>query len=164
MDVIGPAFRNAMRRLASTVTIISVGNPVRRHGITATAVTSVSMEPPALLTCVNRSSALHALMEEHERFCINLLHRDHVQVSQAFSGHRTGKQRFEYGEWATHATGLPFLTDAQSNIFCRKTLAVPYGTHTIFIGEVFDVQTRSEIAPLMYANGAYATCTPMEMP
>jgi flavin reductase (DIM6/NTAB) family NADH-FMN oxidoreductase RutF len=155
------AYRSAMRRQASTVTIISTGSTKFRHGITATAMTSVSMEPPSLLACINRMNHLHGLLEEQENFCVNLLHSSHVKVSEVFSGQKLAKNRFEWGNWATHPTGLPYLADAQSNIFCRKTLSIPYGSHTIFVGEAFEVESRDEIAPLMYANGSYATCIPM---
>lgn len=161
LNPLSVAYRDAMRRQASTVTIVSAGTTEQRHGITATAMTCVSMEPPSLLICINRRNYLHPFLDGQEYFCVNLLHCSHVEVSEVFSGKRPTKNRFEWGNWATHTTGLPYLKDAQSNVFCRRTLAIPYGSHTIFIGEVFEVETRSEIAPLMYANGRYATCTPM---
>ncbi|MFM0281284.1 flavin reductase family protein [Paraburkholderia sediminicola] len=154
-------YRDAMRRLASTVTIISTGGMEVRHAITATAVTSVSMEPPSLLTCINRKSRLHGFLEEQETFCVNFLHRSHVDISEVFSGQKFTKNRFDWGDWGTHLTGLPYLVGAQCNIFCRKTLSMPYGSHTIFIGEVFEVAIRDEVAPLIYADGKYATATPI---
>jgi flavin reductase (DIM6/NTAB) family NADH-FMN oxidoreductase RutF len=158
---VAAAYRDAMRRLASTVTIISAGDPEVRHAITATAVTSVSMDPPSLLTCINRKNRLHGLLEKQANFCVNLLHRSHVDLSDIFSGQKVAEDRFEWGEWATHFTGLPYLVGAQSNIFCRITLALPYGSHTIFIGEVLDVAMRDDVAPLIYADGRYATFTPI---
>ncbi len=67
-------FRKAMRRLASAVTVISTAHDDRRHGMTATAVTSVSSAPPSLLACINRSASLHAPLLASRRFCVNILH------------------------------------------------------------------------------------------
>lgn len=62
------AFRAAMRRFASTVTIITAADHERRHGMTATAVTSLSMSPPSLLICLNQKTLLHDIMFRARRF------------------------------------------------------------------------------------------------
>ena len=157
------SFRDAMRRLAATVTIISTGGRGRRHGITATAVTSLSMDPPSLLVCVNRAGSLHVLLTENDRFCVNLLRSEQARLSDAFSGKLTSEERFLHGAWVDDAEGLPYLADAQASIFCRKENAVQHGSHTIFIGVVDSVLTMDDVCPLIYSDGKYGRCSPLEL-
>ena len=156
------SFRDAMRRLAATVTIISTSGQGRRHGITATAVTSLSMDPPSLLVCVNRSGSLHDLLAETDRFCVNLLREEQVALSNVFSGKLAPEERFLHGSWAEDEHGLPYIADAQSSIFCRKQDAIQYGLHSIFIGEVESTLVSEDIRPLLYGNGSYGRCAPLE--
>ncbi len=153
---IGDAFRKAMRRIASTVSIITASNQGQRYGITVTSVTSVSMNPPSLLTCINQKTTLHRLLLVSDVFCVNVLHRDHVDLSHAFAGSVPHEQRFASGDWSDDADGIPYLKDAQANLFCRRKAFVSYGTHTIFIGEVEKVAMREAIAPLVYLDAVYS--------
>jgi flavin reductase (DIM6/NTAB) family NADH-FMN oxidoreductase RutF len=154
------AFRDAMRRFAATVTIITVCDHERYHGMTATAVTSVSMNPPSLIICINQTTLLHDIMFRARRFCVNVLHRDQVALSAAFSGGMPPEKRFAAGDWLRSEDGLPYLADAQANLFCRKAAALPYGTHTIFVGQVEDVGVRDVIAPLLYQDAGYCVTAP----
>ncbi len=148
-------FRDSMRRIASTVTIITSSDHDRHHGMTVTAVTSVSMDPPSLLVCLNNRTRLHDIMGQARRFCVNVLHNEQAELSAAFSGALPPEERFERGAWRKAEDGLGFLEDAQANIFCRKVAAIPYGTHTIFIGEVVDVHLGEAVEPLIYQNATY---------
>jgi len=156
---LGDAFRKAMRRIASTVSVITAADSGQRHGMTVTSVTSVSMNPPSLLTCINQKTKLHRLLLLSDMFCVNVLHREHVDLSQAFSGGRPHEERFASGEWASDAAGIPYLVDAQANLFCRRTAFVSYGTHTIFIGEVEHVAIRERIDPLVYLDAVYTVAS-----
>lgn len=152
-------FRGAMRRLAGTVTIVTVKSGSERHGTTATAVTSVSMDPPSMLVCINRDSRLHAYMVKEDRFCVNMLHADNLEASRLFASPVSAEQRFAAGDWRLDDDGAPWLGDAQANVFCRKDRMIDYGSHTIFIGRVEAVVTRDDIQPLIYKDGAYGVCT-----
>ncbi|WP_300297752.1 flavin reductase family protein [Ferrovibrio sp.] len=159
------AFRAAMRRLAATVTVISTRSESGlRHGMTATAVTSVSADPPAVLACVNRSAALHAQLGLGRRLCINLLHCSQQRLSEVFSGAVEGEDRFAQGEWLSDAEGVPYLADAQANIFCEVEALHAYGTHSICIGRVVQVVCRPDVAPLVYQDGAYMCTGPLATP
>ena len=84
------AFREAMRRFATTVSIISCSDQEGRlHGMSATAVASVCVEPPTLLICINNSTATRC-----GRFCVNILRSFHSELSQVFSGKMRGDDRF----------------------------------------------------------------------
>jgi flavin reductase (DIM6/NTAB) family NADH-FMN oxidoreductase RutF len=149
------AFRDAMRRMASTVTIITATDYERHHGMTVTAVTSVSMDPPSILVCLNSRTRLHDIMGQARRFCVNVLHTEQAELSTAFSGALPAEERFEKGAWRKADDGLGFLEDAQANIFCQKMAAIPFGTHTIFIGQVVDVRLGEAVEPLIYQNASY---------
>jgi flavin reductase (DIM6/NTAB) family NADH-FMN oxidoreductase RutF len=148
-------FRDAMRRMASTVTIITATDYERHHGMTVTAVTSVSMDPPSILICLNNKTRLHDIMGQARRFCVNILHAEQAELSSAFSGALPAEERFEKGAWRKTEDGLGFLDDAQANIFCQKMAAIPFGTHTIFIGQVVDVHLGEAAEPLIYQNASY---------
>lgn len=148
-------FRDAMRRLAGTVTIVTVANDGEAHGTTATAVTSLSMNPPSLLVCFNRDSRLHAMLSAADRFCVNLLHVENVEVSKLFSSPVSSKERFASGRWITPKDGAPYLENAQSSIQCAKDQQIDYGSHTIFIGRVLGARNREAVSPLLYCNGSY---------
>jgi len=155
------AFRQAMRSIAATVSIITAGDRERGHGMTATAVTSVSLDPAALLVCINNRTLLHHIMSSTERFCVNVLAQEHQDLSAAFSGAVAPGERFALGDWAETEEGIKHLASAQARIFCVKKLAVPFGTHTVFIGEVDDVQLSDRSAPLLYQNATYCRSIPM---
>jgi flavin reductase (DIM6/NTAB) family NADH-FMN oxidoreductase RutF len=157
------SFRQAMRRLTATVTVVTIAHGSDRNGMTATAVTSVSMAPPALLVCVNRAGYFHQQASRAERFCVNVLHRDQKDVSQAFSRPLPSEQRFACGLWEEDEFGLPHLADAQASIFCHKSMHVPYGSHSIIVGEVYAVRCcRDDISPLLYQDGGYAMSGPLQ--
>lgn len=147
------SFRSAMRRMAATVTIVSSSHKGARHGMTATAITSVSMEPPSLLVCVNRDASIHDPLWESGRFCINLLSQGQDEYCHVFSGREQGEARFDSGNWACSG-GIPYLVDAQANLFCRVDKRIAYGTHTIFIGLVDHAHFNEETRPLLYLDGA----------
>ncbi|MGO7133567.1 flavin reductase family protein [Rhizobium leguminosarum] len=149
------SFRAAMRRCAATVTIITAQEGDTHYGVTATAVTSVSMEPPSIMVCLNRDAFLHDIMLRAPRFCVNVLRSSQTDLSRAFSGAVPRERRFEVGNWLYTDEGLPYLGDAQASIFCRKVAAVPYGTHTMFVGGVDDVSVYDAVEPLIYQNAGY---------
>lgn len=156
------AFRAAMRRLAATVTVLSTtAENGSRHGMTATAVTSVSADPPAVLACVNRSAALHAQLGLGRRLCINLLHCSQQRLSEVFAGALEGEIRFAEGDWLNDAEGVPYLADAQANIFCEIEALHAYGTHSVCIGRVTRAVCRPDVAPLVYQDGTYMCTGPL---
>lgn len=148
------SFRSAMRGLAATVTIISTRDELGRFGMTATSVTSVSVEPPSLLVSVNREASIHDPLAAGGAFCVNVLGRGHEDHCFAFSGRKEGEERFDGGAWADE-NGLPFLRDARANLFCAVDATLPYATHTIFIGRVKQVVTREGVSPLVYLDGDF---------
>jgi flavin reductase (DIM6/NTAB) family NADH-FMN oxidoreductase RutF len=147
-------FKRAMRRLAATVTIITTADVNgNRYGMTATAVNSLAMDPPSLLICVNHSASIHAPLLGRGRFCVNVLTTEHEELVAAFSGKLKGDARFQTGDWRAEEGGLPYLADAQCNLFCEIDSVVPYATHSIVIGRVVAVRVEEGIRPLIFADG-----------
>src|SRR5258706_20696 len=100
-------FKAAMRRVASTVCVLTTEYEGRRWGLTATAVCSLSAEPPSLIACVNRDAEAHEAITLSRRICINVLAEEQIEIAQRFSGlfgHR-GEHRFEGADWYNLATG-----------------------------------------------------------
>lgn len=158
-EEVAAAFRSAMRRFASTVSVVSTLKDGNRHAMTATAITSLSMAPPSLLVCVYRESRFHNALCDHDLFCVNILHKDQTDASQAFSKHAAASdvERFRWSE----DNGFCFLTGAQATIFCKNTLQVPFGSHTIFIGTVLKADVRDCDATLIFQNGRYGCHAPL---
>ncbi len=148
--------RKAMRRVAATVNVVSICVDGRPMGITATAVSSISMDPPSLLVCINRAASLHASMGDMTHFCINVLHRDQEEVARIFSDSAQHALRFVNG-WEIDCAPAPRLIDAQASILCRRSDSHSFGTHSIFIGVVEAAWTRDDVDPLIYLNGRYAS-------
>ena len=152
-------FRLAMRRVASTVAIVSAQRNGERHGTTATSVTSISMEPPSVLVCFNQASRLHDFLHNQDRFCVNVLHTSNIDIAKMFSSGASADERFASGDWHSDADGMPYLANAQANLFCQKEQEINYGSHTIFIGRVLRVQARDDVSPLIYRDGRYGAVT-----
>lgn len=155
--MIEDALRNAMRKAAASVSVVSALHDGRRMAMTATSFCSVSLAPPSILICVNRTASMHGALHEGARFCLNLLAENQAALSAACGGHVPAEDRFEVGGWKEGAGGLPYVSDAQANLFCTVERLVDHGTHTIVIAAVSEVKARDTGAPLVYLDGRYLT-------
>ncbi|MEO6387247.1 MAG: flavin reductase family protein [Croceibacterium sp.] len=152
-DELLASFRSAMRHVAATVYAVTTGHGGDRYGILATAVSSLSFDPPSLLVCVNRSASLHAPLASAEVFCVNVLGIGNRDVAERFANGR-GEDRFSVGEWQ-ELHGVPVLANAQSSFVCRRAHCHEFGTHSIFIGELIAANHREDAAPLTYYDQHY---------
>lgn len=158
-------FRDAMRRLASSVMIVTSrdlqGQP---HGMVASSVIPVSMDPPSMLVAVNRDAGLHPVLLQSRRFSVNLLADHQHHLLAPFSQSAMRAQRFKSddwcGAWSDDPELLPWLPGAAAVIDCAVDLTTPYGTHTLFVGRVLGVQcaanAASAAAPLVWLAGQRA--------
>ncbi|MDE2436192.1 MAG: flavin reductase [Sphingomonadales bacterium] len=144
-----------MRRLAASVGIVVARGDEGPVGIAATSVTSLTVDPTAVLICVNRAASLHALLVPTAPLSVNLLSRGQQDVSAAFGGGLPHSERFSVGEWRTGGNGLPMLVDAQANLSCVIDAMLAYGTHSIVIARVLEVTLSGEVDPLIYHDGRY---------
>jgi flavin reductase len=148
-------FRNAMRRLSAGVAVVCCADEGGPVGLTATSVTSLSMDPPSLLVCINRTASLRGSLAINKPFSVNLLGRQHAEVSNAFGGAVRGEDKFRFGDWEISTSGIPILTDAIARIESVVDLEVEYGSHTIFVGRVTRCISDITGDPLIYADGRY---------
>jgi flavin reductase (DIM6/NTAB) family NADH-FMN oxidoreductase RutF len=151
-------FRAAMRELAAGVTIVTAGTADGRRGLTATAVCSVSADPPTLLVCVNRSTEGHAAIAQSRAFCVNVVGAEQRSLAERFAGRdgTHGAERFAFGRWDRLVTGVPVLGDAVAAFDCRVIEALSWTTHTIFIGAVAATRVSPARPSLIYRAGAFA--------
>jgi len=148
-------FRLAMRGVASTIHIVTLLVDGAPKGMTATAVSSLSMSPPSLLVCMNEAVSMHGAMAEIDWFCVNVLTTRHVAVARAFSDSRLRDVRFETGDWSIDEEHAPRLADAQAALLCRRVGHHRFGTHSIFLGEAHRVWLCGAPRPLVYMDGAF---------
>ena len=146
-----------MRRVAATVNIVTIDVDGKPMGVTATAVSSLSADPPSLLVCVNQAASMHDSLALASRFCVNVLHQGQVDVSRTFSDSRLREVRFASGGWRQEDGEPPYLPDAQASLLCQRSQLVAFGTHSICIGEVVEVRIREDVDPLVYLNGAFGS-------
>lgn len=145
MEVGADTFREGMSRLGAAVNLITSGGPEGRHGMTASAVCSITDSPPTLLVCVNQKNRSHDVFNGNGNLCVNVLAGRHVDLSNAFAG-RGGVERFEVGEWTTLATGAPVLADAVVAFDCRIIERRAIGSHSVFYARVAGVLMAREPA------------------
>ena len=135
---------------------------VRPAGVTATAVCSVSADPPTLLACVNRRTGTCRAVHDSGRFNVNLLSDafDCLALRFAGAGGSTGEEKFALGNWAADKQGLPFLADALIAFHCQVVQSVESGSHTVFIGKIAELRI-GEGTPLLYERSRYCRPEPI---
>lgn len=153
-------FKAAMRKLAATVTLVTTSDDGHPHGMPATAVTSLSANPPSLLVCINRSASMHGPTSRSRHFCINMLTQDQASLCSEF-GLKPSNERFSVGEWERGMHDLPYMVASAAAIFCTVEEAVDYGTHTIFVGRIDAVEVGSHRDPLVYQEGNMGSFVPL---
>ncbi|MGN7871187.1 flavin reductase family protein [Paracoccus sp. 22332] len=154
-DTLAENMRVALRRLAQTVAVISTRHENRRIAMAATAVNSLSLDPPAMMVAVNRTASIYPALSAGGRFCINILADGQRAVARACGGALKGEDRFGVGTWLDRE-GVPVLEGAQARLLCRQDGFMTYGSHGVFIGRVLSVEMSDEIAPLIYADGRFS--------
>jgi flavin reductase (DIM6/NTAB) family NADH-FMN oxidoreductase RutF len=158
MSIDAAAFKKGMRHLAASVTLITTRHRDLRGGLTATAVCSVSADPPQLLICVNKSASAHDPIGEAGFFCVNILAPAHRKIAERFAGMDgvEGDERFvDMGEWSSLSTGAPVLKGCPVSFDCRLVTKVSAGTHTIYLGEIVDLTLDASAHALLYADGNF---------
>ena len=148
-------FRRALGHFASAVTVVTAklkdGQPA---GITVTAFSSLSLEPPLVLICIDKRARMHGHLKPDGYFAVNILAADQEAVSRRFASSEPDQFR-EIG-YAEDATGAPLIHGAVAAIECRVVDVLPGGDHTIIIGEV-EATRIHEGKPLLSFRGGYAS-------
>ena len=146
-------FRDVMGRFASGVTVITTHAHDADSGTTASAVSSLSLDPPMVLVCLNMTSSTQAAVRDAGCFAVNILGADQSELAFQFAT-KSGAAKFEGAKIVRGERGVPLLAGALAHIECRVAEMVTGGTHTVFLGEV-DHAAASEGAPLTYFRGTF---------
>ena len=157
LSVSADDFRNAMRRLTGGVSVITAGRGKDISGMTVTSVTSLSVEPAALIVSVNRAASSWPRIRRHGFFGVNILNADQLDIAERFTGKDglKGAERFAGADWFTRASGVPLLSGALAAIDCEVEEVVERHSHAIVIGRVLDLEVSPRSAALAYWHGQY---------
>lgn len=150
-------FRHVIGHFISGVTVITAVSDGQRFGATASAVSSLSLEPPMLLVCVNSRSATAAAIEGAGVFAVNILAEDQDQLALSFA--RSGTDKFRDVAVSEGEHGVPLLDGSLAQIECRVVNQARGGTHAVFFGEVGRAQA-GEGRPLGYFRGRFGRLGP----
>lgn len=158
MTISTEQFRSGMQQLAAGVSIIATEHDGKRGGLTATAVCSLSAEPPRLLVSVNRSGYTFGLISASRRFSVNILSANQAEIAMLFASPAPNgaEDRFQAGGWRTEQTGAPLLAGAVVGFDCKVVSIIDTGSHGIIIGDIVHAAIEQDRAPLLYARGKFA--------
>jgi flavin reductase (DIM6/NTAB) family NADH-FMN oxidoreductase RutF/DNA-binding transcriptional LysR family regulator len=148
-----------MSHAACTVNVVTTDGAAGRHGVTVSAMVSVSADTPqpTLLVCIHHLSPVVSALLKNGVFCVNVLRDDQAHISDNFAG-RSGVQgaaKFDCAAWTTQHTGAPRVVDCLVAFDCRVTASERVGSHFVVFGSVQDIFVAGGGAPLIYANRAY---------
>lgn len=153
-------FRRVLGHLATGVAVVAAADPESGavRGLTANAVASVSLDPPLVLACVERTADTHDCIERAGAFAISVLGADDEALARRFADY-PAERKFTGAAYRAEATGAPVLDEALAWVDCRVWAAYDGGDHTIFVGEVV-AGDAVDGAPLLYFRGGYARLAP----
>ena len=149
-------FRRVMGHFATGVTILTTAVGDELHGMTASAVCSVSLDPLLVLVCVGKRAHTHPVISESGVFALNVLSEEQEHLSRLFADPAADAEHNLTG--LSHRRGItsaPILADCLAYVDCRVVATYPGGDHTIFVGAVEDAGVLREGRPLLFFRGAY---------
>jgi flavin reductase (DIM6/NTAB) family NADH-FMN oxidoreductase RutF len=170
MPVDPEMLRAVMRHWPTGVAVLTSRHGAQAHGMTVNSFTSISLEPPLVLACIERVVRTHGLVEQSGIFAISFLREGQAWISDRFAGRDTENQdRFEGLSTYTAVTGAPILADNLGHLDCAVNAAHQAGDHTIFVAEVVSASVGSAwasgggdghqhsggIRPLLYFDRSY---------
>lgn len=153
MPVNPEEFRAALSKFASGVTVVTTKDVEDKpYGITVSAFCSVSLEPPLILVCIEKTTGSHDALEESGVFVVNVLSENQMDYSNQFASQIEDK--FNGIELDEGIEGVPVLKDTLATLECKLTETCEGGDHTIFIGQI-EKATIKQGKPLIYFHGNY---------
>jgi flavin reductase len=150
-------YRDAMACLGAAVNIVTTDGSGGRAGFTASAICSVTDDPPTLLVCMNRASSAYASVTQNNVVCVNVLSARHERLSRLFGGKVPSEERFAAAKWSTLETGAPVLADCAAAFDCRIADVVNVGTHDVLFCRVVALRRSGCTDNLIYFGRAYHT-------
>ncbi|MFI0448836.1 flavin reductase [Actinomadura sp. 6N118] len=149
-------FREAMAHLAAAVNIMTTDGPSGRCGVTVSAVCSVTDDPPTVLVCLNRKSAMHDVFKANGRVCVNVLDGDQQELAMHFAGvtNVSMAERFTWDIWDP-GQQVPVLRDALVTVIGVVKDCKPMGSHSVLFVEIEQVRTRRDGRSLVHFNRSF---------
>ncbi|MFW5947373.1 MAG: flavin reductase family protein [Gemmatimonadota bacterium] len=159
MSIETAEFRRVLGHFATGVAVVTArGRDGVVRGLTANAITSVSLDPPLVLVCVEREADTHDVIADAGTFAISVLGEDDEALARRFAEYPSGV-RFDGVARTEAATGAPVLGAALAWVDCRVWATYDGGDHTIFVGEVLEADAVDG-SPLVYFRGGYGRLAP----
>ena len=156
MSIDEAGFKQAMSHFASGVTIVTAEHDGKQYGLTVASFASLSLNPPLVLVCVEKSVKSHDAIAAARAFGVSILEEGQADISGRFASRVDDK--FTGVDVRRGSIGVPLIEGAICTLECRLTQQLPGGDHSIFVGEVVDAQT-SEGKPLVYYRSGYRQIT-----
>src|SRR5262245_51964371 len=154
------AFRDVCGRFVTGVCVVTSFGPDGPAGMTANAVSSLSLEPPLMIVCFDRDARTLAAVKHSRRLAIQFLTHDQELVASRFASKLPEPKKFQLVDWSDRA-GVPALTGCLAGLGCEVRELVPGGDHLIAIAVVVDVWTNGG-EPLVFFRGDYWTLSERE--
>ena len=146
------AFKFAMSHFASGVTVVTTEHEGKAFGMTVASFASLSLHPPLVLVCIEKSVKTHDAIAAAGKFGVSILRSDQQDVSSRFASR--AEDKFSGVDIRRGTLGVPMIAGALTALECSLENQLPGGDHTIFVGKVVDVQT-TDGAPLIYFRSGY---------
>lgn len=146
-------FRHIVGRFASGVTVITARYQSRDYGMTLSAMTSLCLDPPMLLICVNQHTPTHDAIRRSGTFVSNVLAAHQERLARQFA--RPAQDKFAAVATTRSAMGPPIIAGTLAHFTCRVADRMVGGTHSIFLGEVYDAAATDEREPLVYYRAGF---------
>jgi flavin reductase (NADH) len=148
-------FLEVLRTTKQNVFILAAEKGDEKHAMTVSSVFSVSLEPMSMMVSVNQQAGIHDVLEVNDKFSLNLLASNQIEIAEICSGSEEGQVRFEHDDWEMEE--IPYLKNAQSNLFCSCKKIIPLYSHSLVIGEVDKIFHSGNMNPLIYQDGKYVS-------
>jgi flavin reductase len=157
----GAEFRQTMGAFATGVTVITTHGEADAYGMTATAFSSVSLDPPLVLVCVISGTTGAETIERNGVFAVNVLGDHQEAISRFFASRDKPRGQAAFGQVPhfTAVTGAPIIEQTAAHLDCWVAAKHTAGDHEIFIGEVVALGVDPEVKPLVFHGGSYAAVT-----
>ncbi len=151
------AFKDILRAVVGSVSIVASGRGADKRGLTVTAAVSLCVDPPMVLVCINRNAEAHDVILKSGAFSWNVLSADHVRLAERFAAMdgSKGASRFSPVEWDEMTTGSPVLLQSVCSFDCKVQGTLAVGTHTIITGAVVAQNYNKEKISLIYSLGKF---------
>lgn len=148
-------FLEVLRTTKQNVFILAAEKGEEKHAMTVSSVFSVSLEPMSMMVSVNQQAGIHDVLGVNDKFSLNLLASNQIEIAEICSGSEEGQVRFEHDDWEMEE--IPYLKNAQSNLFCSCKKIIPLYSHSLVIGEVDKIFHSGNMNPLIYQDGKYVS-------